>query len=205
MCMRRKIFLFICFLLTLLNVSAQDFATSVLDKAASAFQKAGSVKIAYTWSANGQQGKGTIKMKGRKFVNNLGGQIVWFNGKTMWTLVKENEEVNVTTPTAGEVARMNPYAFVNLYKKGYTASKGKSAHDYHEIVLKNKTAQGSLRNIVLHINRFNSQPMSVRIVDKDGNVMDITVRSYEKNQKFADALFTFNPKAYPDYEIVDLR
>ena len=45
------------------------------------------------------------QLSGQKFVVNMGGTITWFDGKTMWSYVKKNEEVNVTTPTAADRSR----------------------------------------------------------------------------------------------------
>ena len=89
-------------LLSVVNVFAADNATKILDQAASKFKAAGGVLIGYSYDMNGETGKGTIKMQGKKFVNTFADHVIWFNGKTLWTLVKENEEVNVTTPTPKE-------------------------------------------------------------------------------------------------------
>ena len=177
----------------------------VLDDAAASFKKAGGVKVAYTYSMNGQQGSGTIMMLGQKFKNDLGEHVVWFNGKTMWTLVKSNEEVNVTEPTAQEIASMNPYAFVSMYKKGFNASFGKSTKQQYEIILKSNGKQGGAKQIVLRLNKSSLQPTYVKMTGTDGNAVEITVTSFAKGQKYNDATFTFNPKQYPDVEVVDLR
>ena len=202
--MKRLFFLSIL-LCGLLTSFAQKTAMKVLDDAAASFKKAGGVKVAYTYSMNGQQGSGTIMMLGQKFKNDLGEHVVWFNGKTMWTLVKSNEEVNVTEPTAQEIASMNPYAFVSMYKKGFNASFGKSTKQQYEIILKSNGKQGGAKQIVLRLNKSSLQPTYVKMTGTDGNAVEITVTSFAKGQKYNDATFTFNPKQYPDVEVVDLR
>lgn len=202
----KRIFLLSVMLYGLLMCYGQQTAMKVLDQAAAKFKTAGSLTIGYTFSMNGQQGNGTILMSGQKFRNDLGDHIVWFDGKTMWTLVKANDEVNVTEPTPQEIATMNPYAFVSMYKNGYSASIGKSTNQYHEIILKpGNNKKGSAKIIVLRLAKSSLQPTYVSMTAADGNVVNISVTSFKSGTKFGDSTFRFKPKSYPDVEVVDLR
>lgn len=206
---RKSIFGMLCLLCTVCifsqKASAQN-ATKILDTAASNFKSAGGVKITYSFTGNGTSGNGIIKMNSQKFVNDMGDMVVWFNGKTVWTLVKSNEEVTVTNPSAKEIAKMNPYAFVSLYKKGYKASMThKSTHDCYEVQLTPTKSSVAFKSILLRINRFSNQLTYVKMTSTDGNNVEITVKSYAKNQKYSDATFTFNENSYPDVDVIDLR
>ena len=134
----RRIFLILTALLVAVLLHAQN-ATSVLDKSAATLRTAGNVKIGFTLEVDGGASAGYIKLQRQKFVVNVGGSITWFDGKTMWTYVKANDEVNVTTPSADAVAKMNPYAFLSFYKKGYTVKMGKGTAKEHEVLLTGKS------------------------------------------------------------------
>ncbi len=108
--MKRLVFVFACLVAVCLSVQGQE-ADKVLDKTATTLKAAGNTKIGFTYEANGTSSTGYIKLQGQKFVVNMAGRITWFDGKTMRSYIKKNEEVNVTPPTAEEVAKMNPYAF----------------------------------------------------------------------------------------------
>lgn len=204
--MKRLSFILIALCASISLAFSQNQAMKVLDQAAAKFKVAGSLTIGYTFSANGQQGKGTILMSGNKFKNDLGDHIVWFDGKTMWTLVKANDEVNVTEPSPQEIATMNPYAFISMYKNGYSASFGKSTKQYHEIILQPNTAKkDAVKNIVLHLTKSSLQPTYVSMTAADGNVVNISVTSFKSGPKFGDSTFRFRSKSYPDVEVVDLR
>ena len=201
--MKLKTILITC-LFGMLAISAQaQSAMKILDTAAANFQKTKGVKITYAFSSGGEHGNGTIKLSGQKFVNDMGDMAVWFNGKTMWTLVKSNEEVNVTTPTAKEIAKMNPYAFMSLYKKGYKATMGKSSATFHEVLLTATDAKASLQNITVRIDKKTNQLQYVKM-NGQGAQIEISVKSYTA-QSFNDATFTFNAKNYPDVDVIDLR
>jgi len=191
--------------LSVLSVWAADDATKILDKAASTFKAAGGVTISYTYDLNGDKGKGTIKMQGKKFVNTFADHVIWFNGKTLWTLVKENEEVNVTTPTPKELAGINPYSFLNMYKSGYKASMGKSTATYYEVILKAISPSTSMKSVVVHIMKKNYQPCYVKLATVDGIENKISVTKYITKQSFSADTFAFNPKKYPNVDVVDLR
>ncbi len=199
----RRIFLIWTALLVAVLLHAQN-ATSVLDKSAATLRAAGNVKIGFTLEVDGGASAGYIKLQRQKFVVNVGGSITWFDGKTMWTYVKANEEVNVTNPSADAVAKMNPYAFLSFYKKGYTAKMGKGTAKEHEVLLTGKSGS-PYTNVVVRINKSTQYPTFIKMTSSKGAVTTIRCNSFLKNQKYKDSTFQFNKKNYPDVEIVDLR
>ena len=205
--MKRIGILMVALVVGLSCMTAQD-ATKILDKTAATLKAAKNVKIGFTLEADGggntAGNTGYIKLSGQKFVVNMGGTITWFDGKTMWSYVKKNEEVNVTTPTAAEVAKMNPYAFLSFYKKGYTAKMGQSTAKEHEVVLTG--SEGSAyEKVVMRVNKATNEPTYLKMTSTKGVVTVIRCNSFVKNQKYTDATFRFNKKNYPKAEVVDLR
>jgi len=202
----KHIYLFlVLFCLGLGQTQAQS-AMGVLDKAASAFRKAGGVKIGYTYQVGGEDGTGQIQLKGRKFVNRLSGQTIWFDGKTMWTYVPDNEEVNVTSPSQKELAKMNPYAFLSLYKKGYKATlQGKKSKQYYAVELTATDVKRSPKTILVHVNRTDYRLQYAKLLLSSGETLTVKVTSYAAQQAWTDAHFTFPKKSYPNAEIIDLR
>ena len=75
----------------------------ILDKTAAAFRQAQAVSITF-----GGTQEGTLLLKGNKFHLNTGDVETWFDGKTQWSYLRQNEEVNVSTPTPEELQSINP-------------------------------------------------------------------------------------------------
>ena len=190
--------------LVLAMMSYAQNATQLLDKSAATLRAAGNVKIGFTLEAEGGASTGYIKLQKQKFVINMGGTITWFDGKTMWTYVKANDEVNVTNPSADAVAKMNPYAFLSFYKKGYTAKMGKSTTKEHEVLLTGKSGS-PFKKVVVRLNKSTKYPTVITMTSSKGDVTTIRCNSFLKNQKYKDSTFQFNKKNYPNAEIVDLR
>ena len=199
----KKITLILMVLVWAVVAYAQN-ATQLLDRSAATLRAAGNVKIGFSMELEGGSSTGYIKLQRQKFVINMGGTITWFDGKTMWTYVQANEEVNVTTPSADAVAKMNPYAFLSFYKKGYTAKMGKSTSKEHEVILTGK--QGSpYKMVVVRINKSTRYPSVITMTSSKDAVTTIRCNSFLKNQKYKDGTFQFNKKNYPNAEVVDLR
>lgn len=190
----------IAFLLMSLTVNAQT-PMSVLDAVAADYKKKGDTEIAFTLNSSS---KGTIKLSGRKFNISLVDMTMWFNGETLWTYVKENQEVNVTNPTDAEIAKINPYAFVSMYKKGYKAEFGKVETGVHHIVLKSTDDKKTFQQIDLRILKASNTLKSVVLTTRRGTTLNIVVDSY-KYIKFADSTFVFDAKKYPGVDVIDLR
>lgn len=189
-------------------------ARKVLDATAAQITGKGGVKADFkadSFSGGNLQGSasGTMCIQGEKFQMTTPDMITWYNGETQWSYVKANEEVNVSVPTPEERQSMNPYAFVNLYKDGYdytikeTTLRGKPCY---EVTLTAKDKRKSLRTIILDIDQRTYAPMCVRMQQRDnGNWTRIAIHQFHTGQSFKTAVFEFNPKDFPQAEIIDLR
>lgn len=198
-----KILLLLVMMMSALVANAADNAVKILDKAAEAYKASGDVKIGFQITISGQSTTGIIKLSGQKFCCTMSGSVAWFDGKTMWHYVKDNAEVNVTNPSDKDIARMNPYAFLNIYKKGYKCSVTKTTSTEYQIKLTGK--KGSPYNdIIVHLNKSTYQPTYIKMVSPK-RTAEIVVNSFIKNQKFANSDFVFNKKEFPNAEVVDLR
>ena len=125
--MRKYIFSVLIALLSLPVIAQQQQsqAKAVLDKTAEAFRKTGGVKADFIIKSvtNGLvegSESGTIQLKGEKFVLKASEVITWFDGKTQWSYVVRNDEVNVSNPTQEELQQINPYTFQYMYQKGFS-------------------------------------------------------------------------------------
>ena len=176
-------------------------AQQVLDKTAAVVSYKKGVQASFTISSK-QYGStsGTIDIKGRKFHATTHEAVVWFDGKTQWTYVKQNDEVNVNTPSAADLQAINPYNFIYMYKQGYAATMTMSGNSYI-VTLKGKGK--SISEMVITINKQTYVPSQIRMLqNKQWTTIKVT---HFQTVKHADGIFRFNPKQYPNAEIIDLR
>ena len=131
----------------------------------------------------------------------------WFDGRTQWSYVSQNEEVTVSNPTEEELQTINPYTWISMYKQsfnyryaGQKTLKGKSGE---EIILTPQKKQ-DIKQITLLIGK-DHVPQYICIENRQGDKQEIIVQSYRSNQNYNDATFRFNERQYPHAEIIDMR
>ena len=186
---------------SLFTANAQS-AKSVLDKAAASVTVASGVKANFRMTTTTGNTSGTIAIKGKKFYATTPQAKIWFDGKTQWTYLKNNDEVNVSNPTDAQLQAINPYNFINLYKNGYTYTMNTAGTNY-VIHLTSNSADRKIKELFITVNKKSYEPMQVKMLQgKKWTTFDITSI---KKEKIADSQFRFNSKDFPKAEIIDLR
>ena len=104
----------------------------------------------------------SFTVKGGKFNARTPQAIVWFNGKTQWTYMKKNNEVNISTPTQAQQQMMNPYTFINVYKTGYKMSSAKAGSSY-EVHLVAQNQKRSIQEMYVTVNSKTYVPSRVKM------------------------------------------
>lgn len=178
-------------------------ARKVLDKTAAVVgnKKGASARFTVTGSKIGTA-SGTITIKGSMYHVSTPKAIVWFNGKTQWSYLKSTNEVNVTTPSAAQRAKMNPYAFITLYKSGYKL--GVTTKGGNQVV--HMTAQNKkqpVQEIYLTVNSKTFVPSMVKMKE-NGTWTNISISGFTA-KSLPNSTFTFRQKDFPSAEVVDLR
>lgn len=198
-----RLFTLILAALLSLGAGAADTAKGVLDKTAKKLSSYPSCQAQFTATMNGRSTSGSITIQGRKFVAVMPETTVWFDGVTMWTLIKSTNEVNVTTPTAAELQRMNPYYFLNLYKSGYDLSLA-TRGGQHVVSLK-ATKKQSMKSMEVSVDKSTYLPTSVVMTSQRGTQTTVSISNIKKGKKAPDATFRFNKKDHPKAQVIDLR
>ena len=148
-----------------------------------------------------------MTIKGTKFQMQTPDVIVWFDGKTQWSMMRESDEVNVTEPTEEEQAAMNPAAFVNIYKSGYEYTLTESTlrgRAVYTVYLSAKNKKAAFSDILVDVDKQTYDPLCFRAY-KDGDWMRLAIMSFKTGQSVPEATFTFPARSYPNVEIIDLR
>ena len=215
--MKKYIFSVLIALLSLPVIAQQQQsqAKSILDKTAEAFRKAGGVKADFTVKVitdgliEGVE-HGTIQLKGEKFVFKTTDIVTWFDGKTQWSYVAKNDEVNVSNPTQEELQQINPYTFLYMYQKGFSYKLGTvkvyQGKAVWEVILTANDKKQELESITLYVTKSTYEPVYIQLQQRGQKTRnEITVTGYQTRLNYADSIFSFDKKQYPNAEIIDLR
>ncbi|RZA02238.1 MAG: outer membrane lipoprotein carrier protein LolA [Sphingobacteriaceae bacterium] len=130
------------------------------------------------------------------------------DGKTQWVYNQADKEVqvnNVGKSTDG----FNPADIFTIYEKGYkylfTGTKKIGGKIYQEIELTAENDKTNFFKIKLQVDKVKKQIYSAQIFDKNGNRYTYTIKSFTPNPPVTAATFTYDAKAHPGVEVVDLR
>ena len=198
----KKIVLAMTLLLVCAAGATAQTAKSVLDKAAANISNKSGVSANFTMTGGMGNVSGTIAVKGRKFHATTPVATVWFNGKTQWTYMKKNDEVNVSTPTEAQLQAINPYNFINIYKQGYKSTMSQSGQAY-TVHLTATDQKRKIQELFITVDKKTYNPTQVKMLQgKKWTTFD--VRNLKK-QTLSDAMFSFNSKDFPTAEVIDLR
>ncbi len=193
-------------ILTLALVCAVSYAQTarqVLDKAAETVSNKQGVTAKFSISgANIGNTSGTISVKGNKFHASTPLATIWFDGKTQWTYMKNNDEVNVSNPTEAQLQAINPYNFINLYRNGFSYTMTTKGANY-EVHLTATNKKRSVQEMYITVNKSTYVPTNVKMRQSSGWTT-IKISNF-KATKLSDSMFRFNSKDYPHAEVIDLR
>ena len=204
---RKTLFVLLTALATVFATAQSNKAKDILDKTASAIRSAGDIKADFSAASPSGKMNGTIYIHKSMLHLQSSNVKCWYDGKTLWTYRKSTNEVNVTTPTQTEKQSLNPYFFVNIYKKGYryamkeNSLRGRSCH---EITLNATARNNKLEKMVVYIEKKTYYPLKV-CLQRNGKNTEIDILQCRTKQKFNEATFKFRKNEYPGVEVIDLR
>lgn len=203
--MIQRLFLLLTLIVTAASSAFADDADATLRETVSRLSAAKSIKANYTLTSSGESASGTLTFAGSKFVMLSPSVKTWYDGKTQWTYLVDNEEVNITEPTAAELQQVNPFEILSNYHANYTARSLKASAGTKKIELKAKNAHSDISSATVTISTANSMPREITVTMRNGRKATITISSVVKGGELPVSTFRFPAGQYPGVEIIDLR
>ncbi|MBL4568114.1 MAG: outer membrane lipoprotein carrier protein LolA [Porticoccus sp.] len=152
---------------------------------------------------------GKIQIKGNKYFLSIAGQDVVSDGKDIYTVLKDAEEIQINNlPDEDEEEFISPNKIFTLYESGFKYKYIKEVNGVQIINLyPNDAEDKEYHRIALYINKAKGQISKVKVYGKDGSISTYSIKTFTANSTIADLKFTVDIKKYKSlgYEIVDLR
>ena len=191
-------------------------ANAILSQVSKKYKSYAAVKADFTFTYDNSQAKVKESSKGTLFIKAATNKYkvvmtdkeIISNGKTQWTYLKEDKEVQVNAvDNSGD--DINPAQIFTMYEKGYKAlftSESKvGAKVYQNIDLSPVDTKKSFFKIKLSIDKVAKQVSSFTVFDKNGSKYTYNVKSFVPNLNIPESTFAFDAKKYPGVDVVDLR
>ncbi|MGB0882235.1 MAG: LolA family protein [Vicingaceae bacterium] len=211
----KNIFTIALTLLVSIGAFAQQDAKAkgILDKLSAKTKAYKTIKAEFQFTlSNKTEGinetqKGSIQIKGDSYFLSIAGQDVISNGKDIYTVLKDAEEVQINSvPEEDDEEFISPNTIFTLYEDGFKYKYVKEENGAHLINLYPKEVEDKdFHRITLYVNKVKNQISMVKIFGKDGSVTTYKITSFTPNTTIPDSKFTFNKAKHPSFEVVDLR
>jgi outer membrane lipoprotein carrier protein len=146
----------------------------------------------------------TLLVSGDKYRMAAAGQTVICDGKTIWTYIKESNEVQVNALENKDDA-LTPSKLLTSYNSNYKSKIIKSDDPTAEAVELIPNTSKNFTKAILGIDKAKKQIKSFTLYDKSGNTFTYKVKTYLTDTPVTDADFTFDAKKFPGVEIIDMR
>lgn len=154
--------------------------------------------IAVTESASG-----TAYMQGDAYKLEIEGQQIISDGKTLWTYLIDDEEVMVSNTTDDDNI-ITPIKMLTTYDKDYTIKYGKSNEKGIKVV-EMSNPKGEFSKVTLKINEAKLEIVSATISNRSGDAFTIKIKKTVFDQDLDAKFFTFDEKAHPKVDVIDMR
>ncbi len=150
---------------------------------------------------------GTLRMKkGNKYRIDLASQTILCDGKTVWTVLKDDEEVNISDydPEEGFSVQKLFSVFDKKMKVRYDGEKYVSGQKTRLLTFFPLSDKEDYFKILVWISSSNL-PVKMEVWNRNGSVVTYELKSVKLNGGLSDGLFVFNKNQYADFEMNDLR
>ena len=208
---------FICAFLGVAGCFAQGSdpsAKKILDQASAKIKSYKSIQAIFTLQVQDAQGapqgtkKGTVNMKGSKYVVMITGQEIFCDGKTIWTYDKSANEVTITKVDPSSNILSPQKLFTNFYDKDFLYKlNGEQKIGTKTVVEIEMTPIDKTQNfhkVYLYVDKKSNLVTSGKMLDKSGNRYIYTINSLNGKANLSDASFTFDKSKHPGVEEVNL-
>ena len=211
-------FLIICLLILSYTGFCQNDAAAIalLDEVSAKAENYSTLKIEFSMfvenlhNAKRETHSGNACYKSGYYKLDIMGQIVYSDGTTNWTYLKDAEEVNITDNTENQNMMLNPQSLLKDYKNNfkvkYIADKFEKNRPLVEIDLIPKVIENKkYSKITVKIDKTKKQIFSARYVGKDGVSYLIEITKFTENPSIPDSEIKYSNSLYPGAEIIDMR
>jgi outer membrane lipoprotein-sorting protein len=155
-----------------------------------------------------QKGILYVKANANKYKMSMDDKDLISDGKSQWSYLKADKEVQVSNVDNGSDA-LNPARIFTMYEKGfksiYTGESKSGGKVYQMVDLAPNDIKKPYFKVRLSIDKMAKQISNVVIFDRNGNKYTYNVKSFVPNVKVPESTFIFDAKKYPGVELVDLR
>ena len=194
-----------------LEAQTSTKAKKLLDKVAETMNAAENLQFGFTYILENQQEKirqeteGTVTVAQEKYRLDMTDVQQLFDGKQLYTVVPDNEEITISNPEDNEDIAINPSELLYFYKEGYDyrwdITQNVLGRSIQFVKLTPTTENPDIEYLLLGIDIAQSSIYRLIEIGKNTTRTTLTLKDLVKNIPLAEDFFQFDASRYPDYFI----
>lgn len=146
-----------------------------------------------------QETRGDVTIQGNKYLFNYLGSQQLYDGKKVYTIVPENEEVTIENKSE-DSNTITPSKMLTFYRQGHNYAwdilQNVQGRKIQFVKLTPIDSNAEYKNILLGIDVETKHIYKLIETGKNGTKTTITVNSFKTNQPLSKTLFTFDEAKY---------
>lgn len=152
-----------------------------------------------------QESTGKVMLQGNKYHLSFMGVTKLFDGKKIYTIVPEDEEITVSNHDENDANAMSPNKIFTFFKKGFKFAmdikQPMAGKTIQYVKLTPSSVTDKRKEILIGIDTKTNHIYNLIEIGKNGTRTTLTVSSFKFNQTLAKNQFTFVKAKYPNYYI----
>jgi outer membrane lipoprotein-sorting protein len=152
-----------------------------------------------------QETRGDVVIEGEKYKLNILGVTRIFDGKTLYTISPEDEEVTISSDNTEDEGTITPSKMLSFYEDGYIYKmdiiQNVKGRKIQYVKLNPIDTNSEIKHILLGIDATTKHIYNLIEVGKNGTKTTLTVNSFKTDEPISETLFTFDESKYSDYYI----
>ena len=190
---------------------AQNDAKKLLDEVSTKVKSYDNISIDFKYvlvnleEDINQETRGNVIMQGDKYLLNILGVTRIFDGKTLYSISPEDEEVTISSENSQDENTITPSRMLSFYEDGYNYKmdivQNVNGRKIQYVKLTPIDSDTEINHILLGIDSNTKHIYNLIEVGANKTKTTLTVNSFKTNEPLSKTLFTFDKTKYKDYYI----
>jgi outer membrane lipoprotein-sorting protein len=209
----KKIILVVAAIMTFMAGNAQSSkeAKQLLSEVSSKVESYNNIVIEFKYGLENtsenvkHETRGDVSLEGEKYLLNIMGTTRLFDGAKLYTIIPEDEEINISSHNPEDDQDISPSKMLTFYNTGYKTEMGPvqdlKGRKIQYVKLIPIDSNAEIKEIHLGIDKQTKHIYNMIQTQDNGTRITITVNSFKTNQPLPQSLFQFKESRYKDYYI----
>lgn len=196
-----------------ITVTAQnsDKAEALLNEVSNKIKSYNNISIDFKYALTNQseninqETRGTVVIEGEKYVLNILGATRIFDGKTLYTVSPDDEEVTISSNNTEDEGSITPNKMLSFYTDGYSYAmdivQNVMGRKIQYVKLTPIDSNSEISSVLLGIDANTKHIHNLIEVGKNGTRTTLTINSFKTNETLPKNQFVFDQMKYKNYYI----